>query len=120
MPQNRYFCPDITQHATLKDDEFHYLKNVMRCRVGDTVELINGKGTLAKAQISKLFEKEAHLTVLEQEEHEKPLKKITLALAILKPSHLEYALEKCCELGVDRFVLFTASRSEKKSSPPST
>ncbi len=118
MPQNRYFVPSHLQNGSsivVKDDEFHYLKNVMRTRLGETVEVINGQGYLAECELTKLLDKEAHLLVLETSHQEKRPYSIHLALGFLKPAHLEYAVEKCCEVGVDAFFLFPAARSEKKS-----
>ncbi len=118
MPENRYFIPRSLQHGdtiSLKNEEFHYLKSVMRKRIGDSVEVINGAGTLATATVSKLLDKEAHLTVNEAEQQEKEKIHLNLLLAILKPAHLEYAIEKGCEVGVSSFTLFVAKHSEKKA-----
>jgi 16S rRNA (uracil1498-N3)-methyltransferase len=46
-----------------------------------------------------------------------PAKKWTLALAWIRPQKIELALEKGTELGIDRFLLFKAKRSERR--PPS-
>jgi len=118
MPENRYFVERTLQHGDsviIKNDELHYLKNVMRRRVGDSVELINGNGMLATADVMKLFDKEAHLTVKEANSVQKEATHLNLLLAFLKPAHLEYAIEKCSEVGVSAFTLFAASRSEKKA-----
>lgn len=118
MPQNRYYFSGKLQpghHIILQDDEFHYLNNVMRTRVGETVEVINGHGALAVAEVTKLLKKEAHLVLSNVTTQEKPERTINLALAFLKPAHLEYAIEKCCEVGVSNFILFAGARSEKKA-----
>lgn len=118
MPQNRYFYQGTLQpglDVILKDDEFHYLSHVMRTRLGETVELINGQGSLAIAEVSKILGKEAHLAVSEVETQEKEAVTLNLALAFLKPAHLEYAIEKGCEVGVSNFILFPGARSEKKA-----
>lgn len=99
----------------LRDDEFHYLRSVMRLRVGETAEVFDGKGNLATCELVKLLDKEAHLKVLEVVTEEAEPYSVTLALAFLKPSHLEYAIEKCTEVGVTNFLLYPAMRSEKKS-----
>ncbi len=118
MPQNRYYFSGalVKGHDIfLKDDEFHYLRNVMRSKVGQEVEIINGKGSLALAAVSKLQEKEAILSITSvTTEEQKPLT-CNLALAFLKPAHFEYAIEKACEVGVSNFFLFPGDRSEKKA-----
>lgn len=118
MPQNRYYYSGNLQPGhtiILKEDEFHYLNNVMRTKVGETVEVINGQGSLAIAEVSKIFGKEACLALGDVTTQEKPELTLNLALAFLKPAHLEYAIEKGCEVGVSNFILFAASRSEKKA-----
>ncbi|MCE5295002.1 MAG: 16S rRNA (uracil(1498)-N(3))-methyltransferase [Chlamydiales bacterium] len=118
MPQNRYYYEGVLQEGSdiaLKDDEFHYLKSVMRTRVGESIEVINGQGSLAQGEVIGIFNKEAHITLSEVKTHNKPQPIVKLALAFLKPSHLEYAIEKGCEIGVDAFILFNATKSEKKA-----
>lgn len=118
MPQNRYYFPGALtpgSQLTLKDDEFHYLKNVMRSGVGQMVEVINGNGFLASCEISKMTRDEAHLIATTAHFEEPPSRSVHLAVAILKPSHLEYAIEKACELGAASFMVYPASRSEKKA-----
>ncbi|MBS0637058.1 MAG: 16S rRNA (uracil(1498)-N(3))-methyltransferase [Verrucomicrobia bacterium] len=114
MPQNRYYAPSLHNTVVLKDDELHYMRSVMRLRVGETCEVIDGNGSLATCELVKFADKEALLKVVEVVKEEKEPHTITLAIAILKPSHLEYAIEKCCEVGATNFLLFPARRSEKK------
>jgi 16S rRNA (uracil1498-N3)-methyltransferase len=117
MPHNRYFIPAaLDQGGTLSvdDAEFHHMTRVMRQEEGDEVELINGQGFLARATIEEIRKKEALLTIQECFQETKKNGSFTLALALLRPSHLEVAVEKVVELGVDNILLFPAKRSEKK------
>ena len=58
MPADRFFTPAPLQTSTisLEGEEFHHLVKVMRIRPGETVELINGRGELAKSQLLPLDE----------------------------------------------------------------
>jgi 16S rRNA (uracil1498-N3)-methyltransferase len=87
----------------------------MRQRVNEEIECINGQGELATATIQQLGDKQATIQLTSVTRNSPHPFSITLALAYLKPSHFEYALEKATELGVDRFLLFNADRSEKKA-----
>ena len=52
MPAERYFLDEsfqVNQAFEIQGAEFHHLVHVMRCRKGDQIELVNGKGGLAKA-----------------------------------------------------------------------
>ncbi len=120
MPQNRYYVPEsfaAGQHATLSGEEFHYCKNVMRSRVGEQVTLIDGQGKLGVAKIEAIDKEKAVLIVLEVHseayEEQRPYAPV-LIQALLKPAHLEFAIEKTVELGVGAIWLFPAARSEKK------
>lgn len=118
MPYNRFFTDAVISigHKThLQGDEFHHLVHVIRGRVGDEIELINGNGVLAQAKIVSIAKDSAILEVLDVEEENPPSHHLTLALGMLKTSHLEIAIEKACELGIDEIWLFQSERSEKKS-----
>ncbi|MBA3815357.1 MAG: 16S rRNA (uracil(1498)-N(3))-methyltransferase, partial [Parachlamydiaceae bacterium] len=117
MPAERYYFPKELQEGntiTLDGVEFHHLINVMRNRVNDSVELINGLGQLAKAKITQLEKKCGYLqveTIFQEPQLEKPL---ILAQAIPRLSKLEIILEKATELGMTEVWLFPSSHSEKK------
>ncbi len=121
MPHNRYFASSplsIGSHIEIDDAEFHHLTRVMRAKENDTIEVINGKGVVAHARVHKLTKDTAFCTVFEREEEPPSLYSITLALAFLKQNHLEFAIEKATEIGIHRFLLFPAERSEKKECSP--
>ncbi|MBS0654512.1 MAG: 16S rRNA (uracil(1498)-N(3))-methyltransferase [Verrucomicrobia bacterium] len=117
MPNNRYFSPESfagNQEVTLIDQEFHHLKNVCRAKLGDEIELINGKGELAVATVCHFSKMSATANIISIETQEPLPFTITLALAFLRPSHLEYAIEKATEVGVTSFWLFPGDKSEKR------
>lgn len=117
MPNNRYFLPQsfaLDQEIQLGDQELHHLRTVCRCQCGDEIELVNGKGDLAVATISHLSKDKVTVKILSTKKQDPLPFKITLALAFLKPSHLEYAIEKATEIGVSSFWLFPGDKSEKK------
>lgn len=117
MPAERYYYPQELQEKsviTLEGIEFHHLVNVMRNRVDDRVEIVNGLGQLAQARIIELEKKRGQLeveTVFQAPTLEKPL---ILAQGIPRLSKLEVILEKATELGMTEIWLFPASHSEKK------
>ena len=82
--------------------------------MGDVVEVINGQGQLAKVSVEKISKDAATCHILELTVAKKPPYTITLALALIKQTSLELAIEKATEIGVDEFFLFSADRSQKK------
>jgi 16S rRNA (uracil1498-N3)-methyltransferase len=120
MPSYRFFVENILpsdKQVTLHGDEAHHLKNVMRVKEKEIVELIDGKGSLYTARVEFFSRHEVTLTILSSKKiSEKPFA-LTLALALLRPNHFDYALEKATEVGIDSFVIFQADKSERKLSP---
>jgi 16S rRNA (uracil1498-N3)-methyltransferase len=114
MPFDRFYLDgDLRGTITLKDQEHHHLERVMRIVVGETVELVNGKGDLAEATVRAFKKQGAELEVTRVEHEDAQLQKITLAVPLMRPSKLEWVLEKGTELGADAFCLYAADGSEK-------
>jgi 16S rRNA (uracil1498-N3)-methyltransferase len=116
MPQNRFFLDaPFSTHANLAldGDELHHLR-VMRLAVGETVALVNGKGALAEARLDSLDKKSASLHLLSVEVSSRSPCSIHLGIPLMRPSKLEWLIEKGTELGVDAFFLYRADRSEKE------
>jgi 16S rRNA (uracil1498-N3)-methyltransferase len=117
MPHNRYFLDETFQEnstAVLSGDEFHHLSRVLRARIGDRVEMINGRGQLAKADVLELKKHEARLHLAQVSEESGPKTPLILAQALPRMHHLEWIIEKGTELGVTAFWLFPAIASEKE------
>ncbi|MBB63502.1 MAG: hypothetical protein CMO81_00380 [Waddliaceae bacterium] len=116
MPDNRFFTHDnLYKDAiiSLHDREAHHIARVMRKKIGDKIELINGRGQLAFAELSSIQKYQVDVTVKDIEEKPKSLSKVILAQAIPRAKRLDMILEKSTELGVDEIWLFPGARSEK-------
>jgi 16S rRNA (uracil1498-N3)-methyltransferase len=117
MPAERYFLDHplkVHDRLELKGSEFHHLAHVMRTRKGEVVEIVNGKGALARAAIQEISKEQAVLKIEHvEEESERPCGLI-LAQAIPKLNRLDFILEKGTELGVDDFWIFPGEESVKK------
>lgn len=114
MPHDRFYHPDLkSSQFLLTESEHHHLAHVMRIKEGETIEVIDGQGTLAKAKVGKITKRDATITIKELISQEKKPPKLLLAQAALKFSNLEWVLEKGVEIGVDTFILFNSDSSEK-------
>lgn len=122
MPHNRFYLPESYETGStyaLDGDEFHHLKNVMRIKAHDLVELFNGMGVLALATISSIEKQKAIVSITEiLQKEEAPTLTFSLALAMIKLPRLEIAIEKCTEIGCSHFYLFDSLYSEKVSVSP--
>lgn len=118
MPDNRFYIQiqdfDPDQSLFLEKEEFHHLAHVMRLKTGETVELINGTGSLAEATITSLDKHRASLRITSIEKKEQSSHRLILAQALPRLPRLEYIIEKSVELGVTELWLFPGIFSEKK------
>ena len=121
MPADRFYLKKIFKEGNeviLEGDELHHLSRVMRKKQGETVELVNGMGTLAQGKVLKIEKREATLSILEKTSHPPLISPLILIQALPKFSHLELIVQKGTELGVSSFHLFPSKQSEKKALSP--
>jgi 16S rRNA (uracil1498-N3)-methyltransferase len=120
MPADRFYLPSPLKDPVLhlEGEEFHHLAKVMRVRLGETIEIVNGQGELAEAEVISLDKKIAELKILSHETVPQPEQSVILAQALTRPSSLEWIVEKGTELGVTEFWLFPGEKSEKKDLSP--
>lgn len=115
MPAERFYIDaELKNSVSLSGQERHHLIDVMRARIGDEIELVNGKGSLAKAKISAITKRDATLEIFDLTETAAPIPRLNLIIPLMRPSKLELDIEKCTELGADAFFLYAAEYSEKK------
>lgn len=121
MPHERFFIDQPLQSdetVTLEDAEFRHLCHVMRARVGDSVELVNGKNQLAEATLSRFGKSDADLMISSVVEETRHKPQLILAQAIPRFNRLETILEKGTELDATEFWLFPGLLSEKGDFSP--
>ena len=112
MP-HRVFADDALTAETLELDEqeARHLRDVMRIKVGDVVEVFNGKGVVAQATVSKAAKRCVELNLQSRQSVEYKSSGITIAAAIPKGDRFRWMIEKLSELNVERFIPLTTSRS---------
>lgn len=85
--------------------------HVMRAKVGDEVELFDGSGLVARAQVNVLRRQSVDLQILESRREERPHRQLVLGTAVPKGDRFDWLIEKVTELGVTRLVPLVTSRS---------
>lgn len=118
MPSERfYISADLIkgERVSLTGQELHHLAHVMRVRIGEEVELVNGKGAIASARLTALDRHEALLEILNANQQPLPPPRIILAIPMMRPAKLEWVIEKGTELGADAFWIYPADLSEKEN-----
>ncbi len=117
MPHDRYFSEDdltLGKKISLSGGEWHHLVHVMRKKEKECVEIVNGKGKLAKAVICSQSHKEVFLEIVNIQEQTTPTPPLYLAQSWIASAKIDWILEKGCEMGVSEFFFFSA-----EGSPPS-
>ncbi|MGR3974005.1 MAG: RsmE family RNA methyltransferase [Candidatus Rhabdochlamydia sp.] len=117
MPAHRFFHPNLLNQETvvLNPEESHHLQHVMRVREQECIEIVDGKGTLAYARVTSLGKKETTVAILKQTYTPPASCELILAQALIRPSLLDWVIEKGTELGATQFWLFPGDLSEKKA-----
>ncbi|MGA2138034.1 MAG: 16S rRNA (uracil(1498)-N(3))-methyltransferase [Verrucomicrobiia bacterium] len=109
---HRFFLPNL-QQPLLSAEEAHHALHVLRLKVGDTLNVFDGRGHEAQARIAEITKDSVRLTIL-QHSNTPPLPcRITLAQAIPKKS-MDLIVQKATELGVTSIVPLVSERSVVK------
>ncbi len=109
----RFYCPELAPgRLDLPADEARHAARVLRLRVGDAVELFDGRGRRAPATVRAV---EWRGVQVEADDVEGPLRRarpvVEVAFAVPRGKHLNWLLEKCTELGAAAFQPVRFERS---------
>jgi len=99
----------------LSPEESHHLAKVLRMEVGAECELVDGQGSIAKAQIDDNHPKRAKCRILEVRK-EPQINRVHVAFAIPKSNALDFIIHRCTEVGVASFQPLITDHSLKISS----
>ncbi len=110
----RFYCPDPPRDGRLRlgRDESRHLTRVCRLGLGDRVEVFDGQGFTAEAEVVSVAGDSVELAVAGEPRRERrPPCSITLATAVPKGDRFDWLVEKATELGVERLVPLVTERS---------
>ena len=112
---HRFYCPDIAETLTLGEDDSKHCVKVLRMSEGDTIEVVDGNGNLYTCRISMAHPKRCAIEVLDMEQQPPHWgHRIVLAIAPTKNlDRIEWLVEKCVEMGVDRIIPLRCHNSER-------
>lgn len=114
---HRFYCEELElshEHFTLNEVESNHACKVLRLKEGTQVELINGRGLLATAELLVSHHKRSEVEILEKTQHDTPQKLIHLGICPTKSNdRFEWFLEKAVEIGVDSITPLISENSER-------
>ena len=110
-----YFSDKIQSDlvAHLQKEQSHYLKVVMRLKVGDTFSVFNNQGEW-KASVKNYEKKTVKIKILEKLRDKKSEQNIWLAFTPIKQNPLNFIIQKGTELGVQKFIPILSERTVVK------
>ena len=111
----RFYCPDIADTLTLGEEDSRHCVKVLRMVEGDSIEVVDGNGTLYNCRITMAHPKRCAVEVLERQEQPPHWgHRIVLGVAPTKNlDRMEWLVEKCVEMGVDRIIPLRCHNSER-------
>lgn len=112
----QFYAPDIETLPVLPPEESAHCCRVLRMRVGSEIRVTDGNGHLYDCIIASADPKGCLLTIVKKIDAPKHWHfNVTIGVAPTKNiDRMEWLVEKCVEIGVDRIILLHCERSERK------
>ncbi len=116
MTRRRWIADEVFgDAAALVGDHATHLARVLRAEIGQEFDIATGS-EVRRGTITRITEDRVEFSLRKDQAFDptpgKPVPEITLALAIFKFDRMEWALEKCTEIGVSRVIPLIARRSD--------
>ena len=109
----RLYFPDKIQSdlsSHLPKEQTHYIKDVMRLKIGDKLSIFNISGEW-NAIIQSYEKKGARIKVMKKVREKENDKNIWLAFSPIKQNPLNFIIQKGTELGIQKFIPILTERS---------
>ena len=97
-------------HLVLTGPEGHHAARVRRLQVGETVDVVDGRGARAACSVTAVGRDTVDLTVVSRRLDPAPAPRLVLVQALAKGDRGELAVELATEVGVDEIVPWSAAR----------
>jgi 16S rRNA (uracil1498-N3)-methyltransferase len=105
----------VQSHVVLNEETSKHVVQVLRMKVGEQLNLTDGKGSLLTCQITDDNRKQCTVEVKSKIENPKSKKSVTIAISLLKNTNrFEWFLEKATEIGVTEIIPLICERTEKE------
>lgn len=100
--------------VTLEEGETRHLRDVLRLKTGDTINVFDGEGREFKCRVEAIEKRSTDLAILNEVQPTAPESSLdlTICAAILKGDKTDFAVQKLVELGVNRFVPMLTARTD--------
>lgn len=112
MSRVRFFLPKENKKNNtifINNDENIHLNSVLRLKVGDLVEICINDGCVYNCELIEVGKKQSIGLIKDVYKVQTRLNKLVLFLALTKSERMDWAVQKCTELGIDKIVPFESS-----------
>lgn len=112
----QFFAPDIADNPVLPESDSGHCIRVLRMKVDDVIDIIDGCGIRYKCRITDAHPKRTMVEIIDKIE-QPPVwtGDITVAVAPTKNmDRMEWLVEKLTEIGFNRFIPLLCRHSERK------
>lgn len=101
--------------TVLDEDTSRHCIQVLRMKMGEYIQLTDGKGTLLTTELMQEHKKAASVRVLSATTSPDMRRKITIAISLIKNAgRFEWFIEKATEIGIHEIVPLLCERTEKQ------
>jgi 16S rRNA (uracil1498-N3)-methyltransferase len=119
MTTRRFYAPPenfTTDTVSLDEGETRHLRDVLRLKTGDEVNVFDGIGNEFECRIESIEKRSSRLSIISNVEPTAPESNLdlTICASILKGDKTDFAVQKLVELGVNRFVPMITARCDVK------
>jgi 16S rRNA (uracil1498-N3)-methyltransferase len=112
MTRRRWIADEVSgNRAALTGDHARHLAQVLRVRVGQEFGIATGR-EVRHGRVTSVHPDRVEFELGETVEQSKQAE-ITVAISVFKFDRMEWAIEKCAELGVARIIPVIGGRTEK-------
>ena len=111
-----FYVPDISEgHFELPAEEARHAVQVLRKRVGDQLDIVDGRGGWYQAEITATGKRNCtvSVTLLRREEQRAPQRTVMAVSPTKSNDRFEWFLEKATEIGVDQIIPLLCQRTER-------
>ena len=113
-----FYIPSLNSSENtiqLDEETSKHISGVLRMKKGELLQLTDGKGHLAMAEIVDDHRKKCVVRIQAISEQQSGIKKVTIAISLLKnSSRFEWFLEKATEIGISEIIPLLCERTEKE------
>jgi 16S rRNA (uracil1498-N3)-methyltransferase len=107
---------ELGAELALEGDEFHHAVRVHRTKLGEEIELFDGRGRGVVAAVRAIENTSMRVEVVREVlEPREPRIALEVALALIQPEKFEIVLQKATELGAVSFIPLSTERTEVRS-----